>query len=178
MLHHRPYTWRYKMSKTTSQLKLDACNKYYKTKKGLLGVIYKTQRASSKRRKHNPPTYTLDEFRKALLAMELFHILFDNWVASNYKKCLRPSVDRIDANKPYTEDNIQLMTWQENNEKGRIEWSRPVDQFTLDEEYITTHSSIIEAERQTGVLSSGIVNTCKGNPRYSHSGGFKWQYAS
>ena len=35
------------------------------------------------------------------------------------KSDLRPSVDRINPLKPYTKDNIQLMTWRENYKKGR-----------------------------------------------------------
>ncbi len=100
---------------------------------------------------------------------------------------LIPSLDRIDDSIGYTEDNIQLMTWQENRDKsykdrksgknkgnGKYK-SRPVDQFTLDEEYIATYHSMNEASRTTGVSTGNMYNCCNG--KTSKAGKFKWQYA-
>ena len=39
---------------------------------------------------------------------------YDKWVASGYKKNLKPSVDRLDDFKGYSLDNIKLGTWKDN----------------------------------------------------------------
>ncbi len=47
-----------------------------------------------------------------------FNSLFDNYIRSGKDIRLAPSVDRIDNNKDYSFDNIQLMTHSENSSKG------------------------------------------------------------
>ena len=116
--------------------------------------------------------------------MELFHTIYDNWVASNYNSDLTPSLDRIDDYLPYTETNIELVTWKENKDKGHLDrkegrnnkQSRSVEQFTLDEEYVATYHSMHEAERITGITRSSIGKCCRGVLKQSNH--FKWQYAS
>jgi hypothetical protein len=49
-----------------------------------------------------------------------FYELYNNWIDSGYKKSDKPSVDRIDDYKGYSFDNIQLMTWKENNKKNTL----------------------------------------------------------
>jgi len=60
---------------------------YGKTEKGVIRVIYKTQRRNSKTRNHPEPTYSKD---------------------------LKPSCDRDNSELPYTLNNITLMTYREN----------------------------------------------------------------
>ena len=84
---------------------------YSHTKLGIVTRIYLDQRSRSKRRNMALPTYSKQELKKWLYGQELFHELFDNWNASEFDRLLAPSVDRLDDYKPYTPDNIQLMTW-------------------------------------------------------------------
>lgn len=49
---------------------------------------------------------------------------------------------------------------------------KAVSQFTLDGEYVNSYASMMEAQRQTGILSASISCCCRGK---SHqSGGFIW----
>ncbi len=91
-----------------------------RTKTGLVTQIYKDQRHNSKRRGHSMPEYTRLDLQAWLFEQELFHMLHKDWVESGYDRMLVPSVDRIDDEVHYRFDNIQLMTWQENWDKGNI----------------------------------------------------------
>ncbi len=92
---------------------------YVKTKGGLTSRIYGKQRECSRKRGHQDPDYTLKELRTWMYAQPNFEELFDNWVQSGYNKFKRPSVDRLDDNIGYSFNNIQLVTWLENDRKYR-----------------------------------------------------------
>jgi len=76
--------------------------------------------------------------------------MFSLWVLSGHNKKMKPSVDRIDATKGYEVGNIQLLTWEYNNIKGRSEnkvQSKPVLQFTKKGNFIAEYRSVQEASR-------------------------------
>ena len=89
-------------------------NSYDRTEKGVVRVIYKTQKTNSKRRNMPNPDYTKEELREWLYEHN-FKELYDSWVKSGYEKKLKPSVDRKDDFKPYTFQNITIGTWEENH---------------------------------------------------------------
>lgn len=86
------------------------------SEKGVIRVLYKTQKMHSKRRGHPLPAYTKQEFKEWLYANG-FKELYDAWVSSGYDKWLKPSCDRIDDYKGYSLDNIRLTTWKANKDK-------------------------------------------------------------
>jgi hypothetical protein len=96
--------------------------KWGRTVKGLLSTIYSMQKVRSETRGHPLPSYTKTEFDVWFLKQPNFYRIYRNWVYSRYDKDLKPSVDRIDNSKPYTLNNIQLMTWGENNNKSVIDF--------------------------------------------------------
>ena len=90
-----------------------------KDKTKLINKIYSAQKASSKKRGHEPPSYTKEWLRQWLLNQHLFHELYKTWSTPiDREKDNIPSVDRIKNGVGYTKDNIQLMTWRENNTKN------------------------------------------------------------
>lgn len=111
-----------------------------------------------------------------------FEELFINWEKSGYKKDLIPSCDRLNDYKPYTLDNIQLMTWAENNQKGRddirnginTKYSRAVIQYDLDGNFIAEYYSIRNACNINNLHNYPLIEVCKGR-RESYSG-FIWKY--
>lgn len=155
-----------------------------KTKEGTVSLIYGSQRNSSRKRGHPMPDYSNLELRTWLFSQDLFHELFNKWVESGYDKWKKPSCDRIDNSEPYTLDNLQLMTWQENYENGNKGQRKgllgtaiahtPVLQYTLEDEFVAEYISQHEAKRVTGIDNSSISRCCSGG--YKTAGGFIWKY--
>ena len=165
-----------------NQSKKETNLKYARSKKGLVSKIYGNQKLSSKRRGNNAPTYSKIELKEWLYSQPLFHLLYDNWKRLDYQKNYVPSVDRKDDYIGYTLDNIQLMTWKENNEKGHAEFNsgknkkktRVVYQFNLDGSFVDEYYSLKEATRHTDTRVGSISNCCSG--RTKSAGGFRWSY--
>ena len=94
---------------------------YKRTLNGFIRATLAKQKYSSKKRGHNAPEYTFEELEKYLLTDSNFTNLFKCWELSSYRKELTPSLDRINPYLPYTLNNIQVMTWRENDAKGILE---------------------------------------------------------
>lgn len=90
-----------------------------RTQRGLSFKIYYNQVKSCKRRNMDLPTYTKEELYEWLINDINFEELYKNWVQSDFSTKLVPSVDRLDNKLSYTFNNIQLVTWEENNRLGR-----------------------------------------------------------
>lgn len=158
---------------------------YSKTKDGVVTQIYSSERASSKRRGHNSPTYSKQELKDWLFSQKEFHEHYDNWKNAGYppRGRMRPSVDRLDDSKGYSMDNIQLTTWGVNNAKGnkdrRLGKLRTAKKRTQVRQYLNDgnyndYISIGEAARATGIPKGNICSACKGTRKTA--GGFKWTY--
>lgn len=155
--------------------------KQVRSKNGIIKRIYLDQIQSSKRRNHQPPLYTNEELKKWMFDQPNFEDLYNNWVDSGYEKMLKPSVDRLDDYKGYNFDNIQLMTWEENEKKGyedrkngiNNKQSKAVLQFTKDGEFVKEWYSMRKAERR-GFCSGKISSCCRGKQK-THKG-FIWKY--
>lgn len=114
-----------------------------------------------------------------------YYELYNNWVDSWYIKDLRPSIDRIDNYKWYSYDNIQLMTWKENNEKRLsdlrecklIHWNKPqkavkwINKITWE---VVEYKSIHQAERLKWINNANIVECCKWKRKSAW--GYIWSY--
>lgn len=88
------------------------------TPDGLLGIIYNDQKASSRRRNHQPPQYTLAEFREWVHnCVPVFESLFNDWVIRGFNREFTPSFDRIDPRQSYTLNNLRCVAWNENRKK-------------------------------------------------------------
>lgn len=151
--------------------------KYEFSKNGLIDSIYQTQKKSAMERHHTPPDYTLDDLRDWAFNQEIFHELYSSWVDSAYYTWFRPSFDRIDNNKSYSLDNLQIVTWLENHKNGvattKKKLSIPV--IAIDEiGRIYKFESLMEASIKTGINRCTIIHALKG--RQKKAGGFKWEY--
>lgn len=159
-----------------------ATKNYKKTEDGVISQIYSDQKGNSKKREHELPTYTKEQL-KTWLYKNNFKELFNTWVTSGHKTKLRPSVDRLNDYKSYTMDNIQLVTWKENEEKGNNDRksginnkkSKIVFKYSKENVFIKEYYSMSEAGRRTGVSVVSICNCCKG--KHKTAGGFMWKYA-
>jgi len=157
-----------------------------RTKKGLVADIYDSQKQRSKTRGHTPPTYTLFGLRQWFKSSAVANALYDTWVLSGYAKNLRPSIDRLNDDKGYSFDNIQLMTWGENMAKantdvksGKIKArNKAVIQLDLDGNLIAEHHSASEASRTTNIGQTLISGCCNNSTRNKTAGGFKWKHSA
>ena len=155
---------------------------YRHSKEGIVNKIYNHQIETSKQRKHQLPSYTKDELQEWLFNQPNFDKLYNNWVESGYDKWLKPSTDRKDDYKSYTIDNIQLMTWKENFNKGHNDrknginnkQSKAVLQFNINGKLINRYHSMKYAGRVTGFEVKSIRRTCKGERKTAY--GFVWRY--
>lgn len=156
---------------------------YYKTLAGVISGIYNCQLQSSRTRLHPAPTYSKQELTTWLYSQNV-EILFNNWVSSNHNTNLRPSVDRIDSTRPYSFDNIRLVTWKENNSAAAEErktckhvtkQNKKIEQLTLDGLHVETYLSQAHAARTTGFCRTNINHTCQGHREAAH--GFLWRHA-
>ena len=152
----------------------ESSKKYQKTPKGVLNTIYRNQMTKQKR-KGIKVNYTYEEFKNRYLKDKKYLELYNNWVKSGYLSDYKPSFDRIDNTKDYSFNNLQIITWKENNLKGRTECYKKVNMYDLDDNYIKTYNSIIEASKDNNLYHSNITACCKG--KLHKTGGYKWKYA-
>ena len=117
----------------------------------ILGEMFYKQIERSKKHTYKTVSYTKSELIAWGLLQPNVYNLFTAWIESGHIKSLRPSVDRVDANKGYAFDNIQLITWGENDIKGRCEGKhnivKPVLQFTKGGEFVTRWESAVAASK-------------------------------
>jgi len=155
-----------------------------KTKKGLISSMYDNQTRRSREKGFPQPTYSKKWLQTKLLLDENYHRLYDVWLLSGFKKDLVPSIDRKDDYIGYTEYNIQLMTWGENNAKGIADRNSgknkkklvKVQAYTKSGKLIKKYDSIKEAAKETVVSKTSIANCLSGLSKTA--GGYVWQYTS
>ena len=80
----------------------EATAKYKRTRKGVLTTLYNGAVQKSKRRNHCPPNYSSKEFVARYLKDHIFLYLYEQWAIGGFTTMMKPSIDRIDNNKPYT----------------------------------------------------------------------------
>lgn len=94
---------------------------YRRSKDNKLKALYNNQIVNSERRGHPKPNYTFNEFKSWAIDND-FHILFKVWEDKKFDKYFAPSGDRLDSSQPYTLDNLQLVTWKENEDNYKDEF--------------------------------------------------------
>jgi len=169
-------TYRAECKKCTDKRNSD----YLKTKRGVVYSIYVNQKKHSKKRGHAMPSYTSEELKDWLYSQKKFHELYDKWRTSDYDMWLRPSCDRLDDYKPYTLDNLRVVTLKENvtrsysDRKNGInnKTNKAVLQFAKNGDFIKEYHSVSEATRQTKIHH--ISSVCLG--KRMTAGGFIWKF--
>jgi hypothetical protein len=165
-----------------------------RTVNGWYTKTYSRMTRDNKRKFNLSLPFSKDEFIKWIQEnyKDKFKKLFQDYVDSECNKYLNPSIDRIDDYKSYTFDNMQLITWKENDVKGtngvknkvscaevgKKYCSKTVMQYDTENNLLMLFSSTHEAERVTGIDSSLIAKACR---KYIEGGtgyakGYIWHY--
>ncbi len=153
---------------------------YDSTEKGVIRVIYKTQKSNSKARNFDAPSYSKAELSEWMYDSG-YKNLYSAWVKSGYNKWSKPSIDRLNDYKPYSMSNIRLVTWKINKDKQTEdmllarstsgERCSKVIQLKKDGTFIAEYISIAEAKRQTKITN--IHYACNG--KRLTAGGYMWR---
>jgi hypothetical protein len=159
------------------------CKEYERTKVGVISTIYRSQKASSKKRKMPPPSYSYLFLKDFLIDDLLFNFLYNNWVNSGYETLLKPSIDRLDDLLPYTLNNIRLTTWGINKKKYNTDRTQGIDkqqnkavvQFDTYGNKINEFFSASEANRKTGISRPDISVCCT---KFVRKSGYYWRFKS
>lgn len=154
-------------------------NQHY-TKRTLILRIYRNQKIKSKMRGHNPPEYTRDELIDWVMNQDVYHKLFDNYINSGYNIKKIPSIDRLNDDIGYSFGNIQIVTWEENDLKGKmlnknlgnLKTKRRV--IVYQKNNVFCFSSVNKCSNFFGVNSSTISKFCRGK---KGGGNLIFQYA-
>ena len=153
-----------------------------RTPYGFITRIYDNQTKLSRERKHPYPEWTRKELYVYAMNSPTFLKLFSEYAKSNYDRWLAPSFDRLNPDKPYTWDNIQIVTAHYNcNIKGRNEANRhtrkPVNQICLiTGNILNTFPDATTAVKFLGRISRANIHACIYG-RTSMAYGYRWEYA-
>ncbi len=155
---------------------------YYQSYDGICARIYSCQKRACKVRVMDEPSYTKEEFINWLKSNKIFNELYKLWVLSDFDKKQKPSVDRLDDYKTYSFDNIQVLTWEQNDKKGHNDTIKgfnrkrlkAVLKYSKDGKFICEYYSIRQAERETDIKNSNITACCLG--KKPTAGGFIWKH--
>ena len=147
-----------------------------------IALMYYAQCSNSKRRGMAKPSYSKDDLIEWLENDFVFSILYNNWMSSFNEREMSPSLDRIDDSKPYTFNNVVLMTWGENKAKNDFMRKSGTAKACLvgvnkykGTTLLDTYYSVSEAARQTGLNQSNISKCCSGKRK--SVGGYRWEYS-
>lgn len=164
------------------------CDKEYikrhsRSKRGMLLKMYSHQIESSIRRKHEKPSYTKEELVLFAMNCEEFHVLYDNWANSGYKKMMYPSFDRKNDYLPYSLENFgRWTTWEENKRRFHEDvknginrkMSKSIIGIDINNRTINFYYSIRSASRETKIARYSITQCVLGKRGYNSAGGMKW----
>lgn len=143
---------------------------FRKSKDGWAHHVYKRQRRSSRERNHLFNAYTLVELKKWVFSQEIFHALHKEWTESGYDIKKTPSLDRLDDYKPYTLDNLRVVTWEVNDKRYHEDRKAGINnktniavkQYSPSGELIQEFHSHAHAERMTGLNMKTIADCSQG----------------
>ena len=132
--------------------------------------IYVTQKASSAKRGHPTPDYSLDELIIWAHAQPQLPALWQAYQDTGHLRYLAPSFDRIDSNLPYSLGNLDLVTWGENDRRGtrdlkfgsKITKHKAVAAFNKDGPPHKAYQSLHQAARDVGGNPTNIQRVADG----------------
>jgi len=119
-----------------------------------------------RQRKRGTVYYTRLELIAFCEKSKNFQRLFATWLTSGCQLSIRPTIDRVDPLKNYSLDNIQVLTYSENNKKGNSELIKTKGKKIIQKndkgKIINRFNSIKEAGIILGINPTNICNALRG----------------
>ena len=151
---------------------------WHKKKRTILSRIYTNQVYDHKRRNRPLPAYTRQELIDRFVNDKRFIRLVNEWIKSGCMIYKKPTIDRIDCRRPYTMQNIHIMTWEENQFKRLFElkYFHPNCMSVAaykDGVLVRIYRTQAEAGRKLGIQQNNISSVIRGIGKTL--GGFEWR---
>lgn len=151
-------------------------DEWKKSYSGVVSTLYSAILWRSKKRGWGELSFTLEDF-KVWFPLNGGADKYVAWAKADYKRGLKPSVDRMDVLGKYLFENMQVLTSQENKRKGDLEkeilWGKKIAQVDLSGNVIAVYSSAKFAAKYMGV-DQDKINRCA---RTGHkTSGSYWKY--
>lgn len=143
-----------------------SCRKRFtRSMPGLVKAAFSFQKQKSHLRGYALPNYSEQELLEWAEAQPQFPVMYRKWVDSNYATNLKPSFDRINDYISYRLDNLQILTWEQNNQKGYASQisgdnnkkNLAVDMLDMEGNFIERFHSVSEAARRFNGIPSNII---------------------
>lgn len=159
----------------------DCLKRFIRSKHGVINQMYSGCISRTKKKGFTPVSFSKDELEKWVYSNKEFHPLYDEWVLQDYPTILKPSLDRLDDYKGYSLENIRIVTANTNVKRYysdaingvNTKSAKPVEQYSLDGEYIKTFHSLSAAARSVKGIPSNINQVINGT--YAQAYGYKWK---
>lgn len=159
----------------------DCLKRFIRSKHGVINQMYSGCISRTKKKGFTSVSFTKEELEKWVNSCKEFHTLYDKWVLEDYPTALKPSLDRLDDYKGYSLDNIRIVTANTNVKRYysdaingiNTKSAKPVEQYSLDGEYIRTFHSLSAAARSVNGIPSNINQVINGT--YAQAYGYKWK---
>lgn len=162
------------------QCMINRAKEYRKTLKGVVNTIYNSMKQHSKERGQVVPGFSFDGLYGFLKNNIQFINLYNDWKNNSYNRWMKPSCDRKDESIGYTFDNIEIMRWKENSDKGRDDSNKRrmkgVVKMDLNGNDLHKYDSLADACRENDISSRSNLRTHIRNNTL-HCVGFKWRYS-
>jgi len=98
-------------------------NLYYKTKEENIKSLYlsiKSRVGKVGLYKNRKLLISWEDFYDFMLKDKEYNRIYKEWVKNDFFYLISPTIDRIENDRDYTIDNIQVLTRQENARKGQL----------------------------------------------------------
>ena len=100
--------------------------------------------------------------------------MFQQWVDSGWAFILTPTLDRIDNERGYTTDNIQMITFDENNRKDKL-YKKQIDVWTVGGRYIGLFKDRFVISKELNIPQVKIWSCLYGTIKSTYGYKFKWR---
>lgn len=122
-----------------------------------------------------PVLYTWEELSEWVMNNKKFMKLYQEWLAFNMCKSFMPSIIRIDSKKPYSLNNLKVLTARKALLLNTQKRQRPVVQITKEGVELARYPNAKVAAEIIGIKNfSNIHMVCKGVRKTAK--GYIWKY--